>query len=295
MNFLCTTRPATSTLHRAPVGQGPPGPGWLAISFGFWSGRALATGTACVGLCLIHHHHHHEARNEPEEYLRRTIAGRSRALFVKKRHATPRFDYFFWPFPRTGGPKKKCQLGSGLNQRNEARQKKLLPYTFPCSRAKTTPAVGVGGKKGGGGRRRGERENHRDMRVSFAKRVFSFIHSPWRCLAAERRAPACFSQIPRPNWRPQGNYPPRCCCLTQLRRTPRFKLWRLTAALGWQVRAAAGRPCAHRPAVSSPARSSGVPPRVRSFHRHACREPPPATASGSSPRACAAAPTGGQA
>ena len=45
-----------STLHRAPVGQGPPGPGWLAISLGFWSGRALATGTARAGLCLIHHH-----------------------------------------------------------------------------------------------------------------------------------------------------------------------------------------------------------------------------------------------
>ena len=48
-----------STLHRAPVGQGPPGPGWLAISLGCWSGRALATGTAWAGLCLIHHHHHH--------------------------------------------------------------------------------------------------------------------------------------------------------------------------------------------------------------------------------------------
>ena len=46
------------TLHRAPVGQGPPGPDWLAISFGFWSGRALATGTAWAGLCLIIHHHH---------------------------------------------------------------------------------------------------------------------------------------------------------------------------------------------------------------------------------------------
>ena len=43
------------TLHRAPVGQGPSGPDWLAISFGFWSGRALATGTAWAGLCLIHH------------------------------------------------------------------------------------------------------------------------------------------------------------------------------------------------------------------------------------------------
>ena len=39
-----------STLHRAPVGQGPSGPGWLAIAFGFWSGRALATGTAWAGL-----------------------------------------------------------------------------------------------------------------------------------------------------------------------------------------------------------------------------------------------------
>ena len=49
--------PSSSTLHRAPVGQGPSGPDWLAISFGFWSGRALATGTAWAGLCLIHHHH----------------------------------------------------------------------------------------------------------------------------------------------------------------------------------------------------------------------------------------------
>ena len=48
----------TCALHRAPVGQGPPGPGWLAISFGFWSGRALATGTAWAGLCLIHYHQH---------------------------------------------------------------------------------------------------------------------------------------------------------------------------------------------------------------------------------------------
>ena len=44
------------TLHRAPVGQGPPGPGWLAISLGFWPGRALATGTAWAGVCLIRHH-----------------------------------------------------------------------------------------------------------------------------------------------------------------------------------------------------------------------------------------------
>ena len=47
-----------STLHRAPVGQGPSGHGWLAIAFGFWSGRALATGTAWAGLCLIYHHHY---------------------------------------------------------------------------------------------------------------------------------------------------------------------------------------------------------------------------------------------
>ena len=32
--------------------------GWpFPLSFGFWSGRALATGTAWAGLCLIHHHH----------------------------------------------------------------------------------------------------------------------------------------------------------------------------------------------------------------------------------------------
>ena len=32
--------------------------GWpLPLALGFWSGRALATGTAWAGLCLIHHHH----------------------------------------------------------------------------------------------------------------------------------------------------------------------------------------------------------------------------------------------
>ena len=46
---------SSRTLHRAPVGQGPSGPDWLATAFGFWSGRALATGTAWAGLCLIHH------------------------------------------------------------------------------------------------------------------------------------------------------------------------------------------------------------------------------------------------
>ena len=50
---LCST---SGTLHRAPVGQGPSGPDWLAIASWFWSGRALATGTAWAGLCLIHHH-----------------------------------------------------------------------------------------------------------------------------------------------------------------------------------------------------------------------------------------------
>ena len=43
-------------LHRAPVGQGPSCPGWLATALGFWSGRPLATGTAWAGLCLLHHH-----------------------------------------------------------------------------------------------------------------------------------------------------------------------------------------------------------------------------------------------
>ena len=37
---------ALGTLHRAPVGQGPPGPGWLAISFGFWLQVLVWTG-AC--------------------------------------------------------------------------------------------------------------------------------------------------------------------------------------------------------------------------------------------------------
>ena len=55
---------ARRTLHRAPVGQGPLDPDSLAITaLGFWSGRALATGTAWAGLRLIHHHQlaQHEA------------------------------------------------------------------------------------------------------------------------------------------------------------------------------------------------------------------------------------------
>ena len=39
-------------------------PGWLATAFGFWSGRALATGTAWAGLCLIHHHHYKAPENK---------------------------------------------------------------------------------------------------------------------------------------------------------------------------------------------------------------------------------------
>ena len=51
--------------HRAPVGQGPSGPGWLATALGFESGRVIASGTAWAGLwwrlwCLIHHHANRE-------------------------------------------------------------------------------------------------------------------------------------------------------------------------------------------------------------------------------------------
>ena len=35
--FVRASAVLKSTLHRAPVGQGPSGPGWLAIAFGFWS------------------------------------------------------------------------------------------------------------------------------------------------------------------------------------------------------------------------------------------------------------------
>ena len=38
----------------------------------------------------------HEARNEPEKCLSNTMAGRSRALFVTKRHKTSRFGHFFY-------------------------------------------------------------------------------------------------------------------------------------------------------------------------------------------------------
>ena len=36
--------------------------GWpLPLALGFWSGRALASGTAWEGLCLVHHHHRRTA------------------------------------------------------------------------------------------------------------------------------------------------------------------------------------------------------------------------------------------
>ena len=61
--FESYSKKKQSTIHRAPVGQGPSGPGWLAIAFGFGLGGrlrrrlllVLATGTAWEGLCLIHH------------------------------------------------------------------------------------------------------------------------------------------------------------------------------------------------------------------------------------------------
>ena len=75
----CSRHPSCArTLHRAPVGQGPSCPDWLAISFGFWSGRALATGTAWAGLCLIHHHHPscaRPSRNPPPASTRQKGGG----------------------------------------------------------------------------------------------------------------------------------------------------------------------------------------------------------------------------
>ena len=46
----------SSTSTGALVGQGPSSHGLLATALGFWSGRALTTGTAWAGLCLIQHH-----------------------------------------------------------------------------------------------------------------------------------------------------------------------------------------------------------------------------------------------
>ena len=64
-------RISTCALHRAPVGQGPSNPDWLAIVLGFWSGRALSTGTAWAGLCLIHHHHRRTISIAPTPDARR--------------------------------------------------------------------------------------------------------------------------------------------------------------------------------------------------------------------------------
>ena len=75
----CSQHPNT---HPAPCArwpcdsQGPSGPGWLAIALGFWSGRALPTGTAWAGLCPIHHHHHHHHQPTPEHPPTGTPQGR---------------------------------------------------------------------------------------------------------------------------------------------------------------------------------------------------------------------------
>ena len=81
-----------TSLYRAPVGQGPSGPDWLGTALGFWSGRALATGTAWACLCSIRHHfmsplgpvcqhssHHHSSPLAQSQ-------GSSGVLCVKKRN-----------------------------------------------------------------------------------------------------------------------------------------------------------------------------------------------------------------
>ena len=55
---------------------------WLAISLGFWSGRALATGTALAGLCLIHHHHHRPAANGAVEKDTPRVATYLRGTYI---------------------------------------------------------------------------------------------------------------------------------------------------------------------------------------------------------------------
>ena len=79
---------ACSTLHRAPVGQGPSGPEWLATALGFWSGRALATGTAWAGLCLICHHSPPRTRSSgrrPGGREKRACAGGGRQIWTGRR------------------------------------------------------------------------------------------------------------------------------------------------------------------------------------------------------------------
>ena len=58
-------RPRHSKEHPPPCARWPGALGsyWLAIALGFWSGWALATGTAWAGLCLVHHHHRGTPKN----------------------------------------------------------------------------------------------------------------------------------------------------------------------------------------------------------------------------------------
>ena len=84
-------------LHRAPVGQGPPGPDWLATALEFWSGRALATGMAwAAGLCLIHHHQH------PHGCTKKLSENDNAELVTKMTQETQSFPNLVQADPRGG-------------------------------------------------------------------------------------------------------------------------------------------------------------------------------------------------
>ena len=158
-----------STLHRAPVGQGPPGPDWLAISFGFWSGRALATGTAWAGLCLIHHHHYKAPENKRHwkdarprglegrdwEDARRRACRRRRRRPPRRRARTATRAASGRPRRGARGPRTRARAARRRASRPSRPRRRRQPRRAPQVRRQRCTATALcgnrPGRRGGGG------------------------------------------------------------------------------------------------------------------------------------------------
>ena len=121
-----------STLNRAPVGQGPPGPGWLAISFGFWSGRALATGTAWAGLCCRYMFNSPSSRpNHPRKDRQ-----------CRSKMANNLNNFTLLPLLRQSGTQKQTNKQASKTRQTRARAHPTEVWTRPRRAAARRVATG---------------------------------------------------------------------------------------------------------------------------------------------------------
>ena len=117
-----------STLHRASVGQGPPGPDWLATALGFWSGRVHGTRFETMAILA----------KELQCATKRLHASMTSPSNLPSKHLAPT------PGP-TRPPRPRCRIRSALRLRPSAEA--------PHGRATTTlrrgfvpaGAIAVGG------------------------------------------------------------------------------------------------------------------------------------------------------